>query len=190
MKTRAPEQAYLDELCAALADLPDERRREIVDETRLHIQEAASHNEDVRITLERLGPPTAIAEEAWRRFDIEPRAIPSARDIWTLVTLALGGIVLPVVGWLAGVALLWTSRAWSRREQIVGTCLAPGGLGLPFYLIIWGPSERCGVINGVEQGCTGGASTAYLVFFSVSLVLSVGGLAYLAVKLRARYASA
>jgi hypothetical protein len=42
------------------------------------------------------------------------------------VFLTVGSFV-PVVGWLVGVVLLWTSKLWTTREKVVGTLFVPGG---------------------------------------------------------------
>ncbi len=34
-----------------------------------------------------------------------------------------------VVGWLVGVALLWSSGRWTWREKLLGTLVVPGGPG-------------------------------------------------------------
>ncbi len=87
-------RAYLKRLNEELADLPSARRREIVDEISEHIDEArasgAADEASVRSLLDRLGDPADIAADARERFGV-------------------GGLVLPVLGWFVGVALLWAS---------------------------------------------------------------------------------
>jgi hypothetical protein len=58
--------------------------------------------------------------------DRRPRV--GVREIAALPLLLVGGVFLPVIGWLFGVALLWSSRCWIRRDKLVGTFLLPGGL--------------------------------------------------------------
>ncbi len=51
--------------------------------------------------------------------------------------LALGAFFFGI-GWLIGVALLWTSRTWSLRDKLLGTFVPPGGLaGSMALLSIW-----------------------------------------------------
>jgi hypothetical protein len=82
----------------------------------------------VRAELDRLGPPEEIvrAEEP----DAAPAAAPQPRGIvheaLAAVFLTVGSFV-PVVGWLLGAVLLWTSKVWTVREKVVGTLLIPGG---------------------------------------------------------------
>src|SRR6266542_4042978 len=127
-----------------LDDLPRARRREIVDEISRHIAEARADLEaemeaDVRNILETLGDPAEIAAEARDRFEVRP--VPPAQaeragatEIAALILLLVGGLVLPVIGWIVGVVLLWASNAWTVRDKLIGTLVLPGGLMLPFGL--------------------------------------------------------
>jgi hypothetical protein len=40
------------------------------------------------------------------------------------------------VGWLAGLVLLWSSRAWTTRDKWIGTLVIPGGLATAFAALI------------------------------------------------------
>ena len=48
--------------------------------------------------------------------------------------LLVGGLILPVVGWLIGVVMLWVSNAWNVRDKVIGTIFVPGGLGVLIFL--------------------------------------------------------
>jgi hypothetical protein len=76
----------------------------------------------IRALLDRVGDPELIAEEA--NASPEP---PRSSDAWVPWLLLLGGFLL-VVGWFAGVALLWYSHAWGIRDKLIGTFVLPGGL--------------------------------------------------------------
>jgi hypothetical protein len=43
--------------------------------------------------------------------------------------LSPAGLIVPVLGWLAGVILLWVSDAWDTREKLFGTFF-PLGVGI------------------------------------------------------------
>ena len=121
---------YLGRLDAALRGAA--RRRELLDDIREHIEIArATATGDpelaVRETLERLGSPEEIAAEAIPRPDQRPASW-GALEVFALILLPLGGLLLVGVGWLLGVALLWSSKVWSTRDKLVGTFLLPGGL--------------------------------------------------------------
>jgi hypothetical protein len=72
----------------------------------------------------------------------------SRMDVLTPIILLVGGLLIPVLGWVAGVALLWTSRAWTRRDKVIGTLVIPGGLTIPVLMLSVGlaapASEGCG----------------------------------------------
>jgi hypothetical protein len=43
-------------------------------------------------------------------------------------------VVIPIIGWVLGVMLLWASRFWTTREKVIGTLLVPGGLSAILYV--------------------------------------------------------
>jgi hypothetical protein len=191
---------YLDRLDKELADLPGDRRREIVDEIRGHIDEAlASTPEpaeaDVRNVLERLGDPADIAEEARERFGIR-RAIPTWRE-WTAVALLpFGGLlivrvgIVGLAGWVVGAILLLSSPIWSRRDKVLGLLLFPGGLALPSILLVWG-GQVCSssTVNGRSVGSCTGYSLPLALGIPLLIILVVTPLvvaAHLASKLRSQ----
>ena len=55
-------------------------------------------------------------------------------EVGALIMLLVGGLVLPVIGWVIGIVLLWTSNVWNVRDKVIGTIFFPGGLGLPVLL--------------------------------------------------------
>jgi hypothetical protein len=142
---------YLRRLNSELRALPRARRRELVDEISGHIAagraDLESENEAaIRTLLDRLGDPADIAAEATERF--EPVAKRWGwREVVALIMLLVGGLILPVIGWFVGVALLWISDAWSTRDKLVGTLLFPGGLLLPLGLgVVAEESGGCGTV--------------------------------------------
>ncbi len=148
-------QRYLKSLERNLRDLPHARRHEIVDEIESHIAEARAgvdgdDEAEVRTILDRLGDPADIASDARARFGLAPRKS-GILEVFALIGLLVGGLIIPVVGWFVGVALLWGSRAWTTREKLLGTLVVPGGLATSFFLLVYGTSaEGCsGQINPV-----------------------------------------
>ena len=106
--------------------------------------------------LERLGDPDEIVAEQLGRLGV-PRL--GART-WSAVILLLFGGFLAGAGWLVGVALLWSSRAWTRREKLIGTLLVPGGLAGAIVLAVWpGAGETCYSSGTAVSHCTGVTST-------------------------------
>ena len=72
-------------------------------------------------------PPPARAEHQ------QQVRIPSG-DLLAIVGLVVGSLVLPVVGWLVGLVLLWRSRSWTTLEKLLGSLVWPGGLLVPLAL--------------------------------------------------------
>ena len=161
---------YLRRLERAAAALPGDRRTDLVEEIREHITAAlesgAGQDEAaVRTVLDRLGGPEEIVAAA--REDVPPGWGTSYACAWdggpvppprgtghelAAVLLLTAGSLVPLVGWLAGVVLLWTSSLWRVREKLLGTLvvpLGPGGalLGLPLLL---GRGEVCTTTGGVS----------------------------------------
>jgi uncharacterized membrane protein len=196
-----------------LDDLPRDRRREIVDEIAGHIAEARADlpsetESDVRNILEGLGDPAEIATDARERFEVSPRPKsrkrePGWQEIGALIMLLAGGLLLPIVGWVVGVVLLWTSTIWNTRDKIIGTIFVPGGLGLALFLgatlafSTGGGScigtgsvvdDRGHVTQPAFQTCSGqGTSTTEVltIIGLIALVLApIVSAAYLAVRMR------
>jgi uncharacterized membrane protein len=191
-------QLYLRRLEDKLRDLPGDRRREIVEEIREHIDEARSalgsgSEAQIRDLLDRMGDPADIAAEARERFGIRP-ARRSWMEIGALILLPIGGVVVPVVGWIAGVGLLWASGVWTVRDKLLGTLVVPGGLLLPLSLAVFATTAvSCEVSgNGVPGSpvmtCPASPSGLHqaLVIGGMALLflLPVATALYLAVRLR------
>jgi hypothetical protein len=73
---------------------------------------------------------------------MDDEAAPYRRESWAVTLLTVGSLV-PVVGWLVGVGLLWTSRLWTRGEKWLGTLVLPGGIGLWLYTLALLPTRDC-----------------------------------------------
>ena len=189
---------YMHRLEHSLRDLPRSHRMEIESEIEDHINEALAgmgpqpSGADVRNVLERLGDPEDIAAEAAEaaeRFGIT-RAQPRAADTAAIILLLVGGILLPVIGWLIGVALLWTSKIFTTRDKWIGTLIPPGGLALAAsqLLLTAGPGNCVTRTSrrGVEvtmcsaSALEGGAGVAFLV---LSVIASLATAVYLGRRL-------
>ncbi len=128
---------YLRRLEAAASGLPADRRHELIEEITTHIAEARSASPhqitDVRTILDQLGAPEEIvrAADPIGAAASSRSAMPDRlgwMEILTVVLLLVGGIVLPVIGWVVGVVLLWSSPRWGSRDKLLGTLIWPGGL--------------------------------------------------------------
>jgi hypothetical protein len=183
---------YLTRLKKAAAVLPRSRRGELLAEIESHLSEAlpagASETEALNV-LERLGEPAEIVAEAGSGQASAPRVGLNERLAVTL--LLVGGFIF-VVGWFVGVVMLWSSRAWTLRDKLIGTLVIPGGLATTVFLFMWAgastggssgvcvvPVTRVGshgpkVANAVEKCVSSGGGVNYL-----ALVLLGGGLVVL-----------
>jgi uncharacterized membrane protein len=191
---------YLKRLKTETSDLPRAARRELVQEISDHIAEAradvsAASEAEIRTVLDRVGEPAEIAAEARVRFGVGERR-PRPLEIAALILLPIGGVVLPVLGWLVGVALLWISDAWTTRDKLIGTLVVPGGLLLPLLLGVLGSgSGSCIEISSGGPGprtartCADDGSDVDFLKLALIAVIALAPLAttaYLALRMKAR----
>lgn len=137
-------EEYMSRIDHALQDLPRERRDPIIEDIRDHIQTARAtldpeDEAQIRQLLNDLGDPEAIRAEA---------GLPSIpRTGWgdrLAPWLLLFGGVIFIVGWLAGVVLLWNSSVWRTRDKVLATLVWPGGLaGVLSFGGLWGLAPTC-----------------------------------------------
>jgi hypothetical protein len=198
---------YLKRLTKAARDLPRRRRRELVSEIEQHIRETLIEtpvdNEAEMLTLlDRLGDPDEIAAAASGHPEVTRS---TTMETCAIILLLLGGFVF-LVGWLAGVVLLWSSSLWTRRDKLIGTFVIPGGLAAGLVLLLTlsvgggqvcgssGPVYRIGK-NGSKHlvraashtTCHGGTSTpgtiGILIALAVLLIAPIATAVYLGRRL-------
>jgi uncharacterized membrane protein len=192
---------YLARLEAALAPVPEVRRRELMDDVREHIAEARmalpdETDADLMNILDRLGDPAEMAAaEIGRTESIEP-ARRASRG------LEIAAIILLLLFWPVGVVLLWISDAWTTRDKLIGTLVPPGGFLGVFVL---GPALALGTFGamcrtvadesghvisstcpsaGAQAGIDIGVA-ALLITYLLGPIISA---AYLAVRVRRHWA--
>lgn len=153
MRTAAAEHPQVAEfrrrLQTAVRRLPRSQSEQLLEQIDSHLEEAispASTEADIRAVLDRLGNPEGIAQAAAPGQEGTPGT--PYREISALILLTVGSVLLPLVGWLAGVFLLWTSSRWHLREKLLGTLIWPGGLGAVVFLA----AGRVGGTSGCESG--------------------------------------
>jgi hypothetical protein len=152
---------YLDRLERAARRLPRGERRELLEEIASHLSEATDaemSDAEVLTVLDRLGAPDEIVD-AQRPVELSH---PDRRGTheWAAIFLLLFGGFLLVVGWVAGVILLWSSRAWDTRDKLIGTLVVPGGLAALIPAMVIGATTRtCTSFQGGPQHCTPGPGT-------------------------------
>lgn len=196
---------YLARLDAALDRLPAARAEELVDEIDAHISEARAElpgggtEAELRTLLDRIGEPEEIARDA---LGDEPQAAAAApvvvtrRGGWVeslaVALLPFGGLLIPLVGWFAGVALLWSSDHWTLRDKLIGTLAPPGGY-FTFFLLTFIVSDvdSCSSVsdeNGTIIGdtCDDGSAFGEALMIALIIVLLVLPLVTMVYLLRRR----
>jgi hypothetical protein len=89
-------------------------------------------------------------------------------DAVTVFLILVGGVLVPVAGWVVGAVMLLTSRRWTVRDKLVGLLVWPGGLALAVGLVVFAPTQQCVYVDdsaGHHTGageCTGTAIPAWL----------------------------
>ncbi|MHB1134974.1 MAG: HAAS signaling domain-containing protein [Chloroflexota bacterium] len=126
---------YLRRLDAALGDVPNPARRELIEDVRGHIAEAWDNApERNRATLlnilERLGAPEEMAREERERLGIKP--VDEGRH----EMLSWAAIVFTVLFWPVGVILAWLSSRWTMGDKAIATALPLLGLVLMLSLSV------------------------------------------------------
>jgi hypothetical protein len=178
---------YLRRLRRAAARLPPDRRAELVGEIEAHLADAldpgVTDAEALRV-LRRLGPPEAIVAAEEPAAAAPARRRPRGRKEWLAMVLLLFGGFIAGFGWLVGAILLWSSRAWTSREKLIGTLVVPGGLVLPFYILhttgvssasCAGESARCAPTN---------TQIAWMVVVAILVLASIASSTFLSRRAR------
>jgi hypothetical protein len=169
---------YLAQLDAALRGVDASRREEILAEVHEHIEEGRTGLDpddaaSVRTLLYRVGDPAAIAAEA----GAPP---PGSRrwDAWA-PWLIIFGPVASGLGWIAGVLILWTSPAWSRRDQVIATFVPLAGLVALFFGLVAALRGSAGCTGHVAalHASAGCAKSVITLPLGAAILLVVAGLA-------------
>ncbi|TMC54913.1 MAG: hypothetical protein E6J20_03055 [Chloroflexi bacterium] len=194
---------YLGRLELELLDVPEDKRREIIEEIRDHIADerrslSSESDADLLNLLDRLGDPAEIAAAA-RGGKAE--APPAQSRVGVVEILAL--ILTPVI-WPVGVVLLWASAAWTTRQKLLGTLVPVGGYPAILFVVgvvplMFGTSSYCSFgtdsSGQVYNDCQPPplqivAGIVYLAITVALLALPVVVGIYLATRLRSRPTSA
>ena len=168
---------WLDNLRAAAERLPSSERADLVSDIEAHLAESippGASEAQVREALDRLGTPDEIVAEAAGPTDQSaPRR---GTHEWAAIILVLAGGFLFGVGWIVGVVLLWTSRAWTVRDKLIGTLVVPGGLAIANLFVLaaltWSV-QVCTQYANQPKVCKGGNSDATNLLWIAGLIASI-----------------
>ena len=138
--------SYMGRVDAAARGLPPDRRIELLDQLREHLdavsQSPGATESSVLAAIDRLGDPTEIvASEVDLPAAAAVGAAPSRTgwgplEVMAVVLLIGGTFVIPIVGPLAGLVCAWFSPAWTRGEKWVATLLSSGSILLVFAVFV------------------------------------------------------
>lgn len=139
---------YLERLDLALGELP----HGLAGDLRAGIAEELSglNHTELAARIGALGAPQDVARAALEAHRIAPppeatadlapsRPLAATRGyaMGAAVTLGLGGIAIPGIGWIVGCVLVATCALWSAREKLWGILFMPAALAISWgiYLI-------------------------------------------------------
>jgi hypothetical protein len=94
-------------------------------------------------------------------------------DTVTVVLLLVGGVVVPVAGWVVGAVMLIASRRWTTRDKLAGLLVWPGGLALAAALVVFAPTQQCVYVDdtaGHHRGAGECHGTAIPAWIGLSLL--------------------
>lgn len=132
-------EIYLQELRVQLRDLPYGDASDLVEGIAEELRALPEREVGARIAA--LGSPAQIAAELRREsadgpLDERPSGASTTYVVGTSLAVAFGGILVPCLGWIAGVVLMWASPVWGRTQKWL-TTLAPAVLiVLAFALVV------------------------------------------------------
>jgi hypothetical protein len=179
---------YLRRLRRAGRRLPRSRLKELVQEVEAHLTEAippGASDADALTVLDRLGEPDEIVEAE----QPQPVSVQTTRGVheWAAIFLLLFGGFVFGFGWVAGLILLWSSRAWTNRDKWIGTLLIPGGLAATIYVGLFAvgtTAQSCSGGLGLRENCTGGfspgASVISILVLAILILTPIATSIYLA----------
>jgi uncharacterized membrane protein len=163
MTEQAPQvvRTYLAQLDASLAGIPRDVALDIRSEIEEELTGLDASTASARI--EELGDPAFIAAEAREAAGAEPlpvmvdQAPPSLTSsrgfvITAALLVAIGGFVVPFVGWVVGIVMMWMSGVWRPWEKLVATLAGPVILGVSFLVTM--------VFGLTGSGSDGGSETS------------------------------
>lgn len=97
-----------------------------------------------------------------------------AYSVVAAILVMVGGVIIPFLGWMAGIAMMWSSTAWPARQKWIATLLPVviGFLAVAIGVIAPGLLEfgsgRIGPLMGLFFALVAAAGTGVWLLFSRS----------------------
>lgn len=142
--------SYIGRVDAAARGLPPDRRIELLDQLREHLEAVSlapdATESSVLAAIDRLGDPAEIVASE----DVAPTAaaglVAPSRSVWgpleiMAVLLLIAGALLFLVGQLGGLLCMWFSAQWTRNEKVGVTIFVLGLFALAAFSVfapMWG----------------------------------------------------
>jgi hypothetical protein len=130
--SKSATEIYLERLERAVFSLPVDVANDIVEGVREEL--AGVDVETAAARIAELGEPERIVAAARAEVGLPP--VKTGDKPWYTVLAALlvlgGGIIVPVLGWLVGIAFVWYSKTWTLRDKLVVTLAPVVGVALTF----------------------------------------------------------
>jgi len=126
---------YLRLVEIELGHLPRDVRRGVLDSLQEEME--TRDQGSVEEAIERYGEPREIARAASSSYGVESSSLPHLHTvILQCLLVSFGGLVLPVVGTMAGIILVARSRMWSASEKRA-TLITPVVVALLCGAAVW-----------------------------------------------------
>jgi hypothetical protein len=125
-------EEYLSRLEQATRALPPHDRDELLAELRSHLESGladGASDADVRNMIQELGTPEEIVAAAQAGTGVPASGAVAPPSPWgtleiiAVLSLTVGTFVVPIVGPIVGIILVWASAQWTSREKTVATAL-------------------------------------------------------------------
>lgn len=168
---------YLRDLKRVSRCLPRDRRIELISEIESHLHESiapGASDAEVEHILDRLGIPEQIVA-ADLPHEVRQAPAGNGREVSAIFLLLLGGILV-WIGWFVGLFLLWTSKAWTVTDKLIGTVIIPGGLATSLFIALatgTGTGSCSGSGHGTHCTSSGGAGFGTMLLMIVLLLAPI-----------------
>lgn len=186
-------EKYLTELDELLLDVDPAIRDGLVNGIREEL--AGMSDADAAERLRAIGDPAFVAASARAELS-QPKAArrndPAWYSVATVLLGSIGGFLIPVLGSIIGLVMLWMAANWQLRHKVVGTVLTALGSGgvflmlVPFYTVATVTVSGAGDNPNPLIPAAASAPWSAILFFALAVAWFAGWIWLLVVAERAR----